>query len=126
MVIRRFGEFTAMKLVINRSQADKKGMMGGHKGVTFTLSTRITFSPEESELLEHYKLWQYPLFSRGPLPVTIRQIADGDVQIVDNVEILLANEEIVKRALDHVPPLLDVLRSFGGEEVVTYPRSGQD
>ena len=40
---------------------------------------------------------------------------------VENVEVLLGNEDIVKRALDQIPLLLGVLRSFGGDEVIEYP-----
>ena len=98
-------------------------MLGGHKGVAFTLSTRLEFADEERDLLDHYKMWDYSLFTRGQLPVTIRQLATGEAQTVDNVEILLGNEDVVKRALDQVPPLLAVLRSFGGDEVIEYPRT---
>ena len=112
-----------MRLIIHRSQADVKGMLGGHKGVSFTLSTRLEFTDEEQKLLDHYKMWSYSLFTRGQLPVTIRQLEQGDSQSLANVEILLDNEDIVKRALDQVPPLLSVLRSFGGDEVIEYPRS---
>jgi hypothetical protein len=43
-----------MRLIIHRSQADVKGMLGGHKGVSFTLSTRLEFT---ENLLDHYKMW---------------------------------------------------------------------
>src|SRR5881398_3033008 len=112
-----------MRLIIHRNQADRKGMLGGHKGVAFTLSTRLEFTDEEQQLLDHYKMWDYGLFNRGQLPVTIRQLTQGDTQTMDDVEILLGNEDVVKRALDQVPPLLSVLRSFGGDEVIEYPRS---
>ncbi len=115
-----------MKLVIHRSQADKKGMLGGHKGVAFTLATRLELTSEERELLDHYKMWEYALFHRSQLPVTIRQLAGGDNQTLDNVEILLENENVVKRALDQVPPLFAVLRSFGGDEIIPYPRAMTD
>lgn len=111
-----------MRLIITRRQADKKGMLGGHKGVTFTLATRVEFTAEERQLLDHYKMWTYSLFNRGGIPVSLGQLAQGDTQTVENVEILLANEQIVKSALDQVPPLLEVLRSFGGDDVIEYPR----
>ena len=40
-----------MKLVIQRSQQDVKGMLGGHKGVSFTLSYRLVLTGEEEELV---------------------------------------------------------------------------
>jgi hypothetical protein len=93
---------------------------------------RLLVSPERSVVgrtgasrVGGYKMWDYSLFSRGiqSLPVTIRQLQQGDSQTVDNVEILLGNEDVVKRALDQIPPLLGVLRSFGGDEIIEYPRS---
>lgn len=112
-----------MRLIVQRSQADKKGMLGGHKGVEFSLYSKVEFDDEERKLLDHYMMWSYSLFSRGQLPITIRNLADGDSQTVGNVEILLSNENIVKQSLDKVPALLDVLRSFGGREVIEYPRA---
>lgn len=41
-----------MKLVINRSQQDIKGMLGGHKGVSFTLSYSLVLTSEEAELVQ--------------------------------------------------------------------------
>lgn len=108
---------------IKRSQADKRGVLGGHKGVTFTLSCKVEFTSEERELLDHYKMWEYSLFTQTGLPVTISKLAQGDTQTVENVEVLLANEGVVKRGLDQIPPLLEVLRSFGGEETIEYPRT---
>lgn len=112
-----------MILVIHREQADMKGMFGGHRGVAFTLSTRLQFSDEERQLLDHYRMWYYPLFERGGTPVSIRQLADGETETLHVVEVLLQREEALKRALDKIPPLLDVLRSFGGDEIIEYPRS---
>ena len=62
-----------MKLHIKRSQADVKGMFGGHKGVSFTLSLKLELSPEETSLIEKYAVWHYPLWERGQLPVTIEE-----------------------------------------------------
>jgi aminopeptidase N len=114
-----------MRLVINRSQADVKGVFGGHKGVQFTLYTQVQFTDEETDLLNHYKLWDYSVMTRNQMPVTIRTMAEGDRQTLQSVEVLLSNEEVVKSALDKVPPLLKVLRSFGGNTVIDYPRSEQ-
>ena len=115
-----------MKLHIKRSQADVKGMFGGHKGGSFTLSLKLELSPEETSLIEKYAVWHYPLWERGQLPVTIRDLVTGDVQTVTDVERLLRGESIAKRALDQLPPLFEVLRTFGGTEVISYPRAAKD
>lgn len=116
-----------MKLVIRRSQADVKGILGGHKGVNFTLGYRLDFTPEETELVRRYNLESYPLTwtslqgTRVP-DDTIGRLVQGRSQTLTDVTTLVQNEEIVKNACDQLPTLLDVVRSFGGEEVVEYPR----
>jgi hypothetical protein len=64
--------------------------------------------------------------TRGALPVTLRSMAHGDSQTLDDVETLLSNEGVIKRSLDKIPALFEVLRSFGGNEVIDYPRNGDD
>ena len=49
-----------MKLYIRRNQEEKKGLFGGHKGMTFLLSCRVELSSEESSLIEKYKQWASP------------------------------------------------------------------
>lgn len=53
---------------------------------------------------------------------TIRNMLAGRSQTLKDVTTLLRNEEIVKNACDGLVTLFDVVRSFGGREVVTYPR----
>jgi hypothetical protein len=116
-----------MKLVISRSQAAMKGMLGGHKGVRFTLSYRLELTPEEDALVREYKLENYPLtwttINGSQMPDdTIRSLQQGRNESVDDVTTLIRNEEIVKDACDSLPPLFEVAKSFGGEEVIEYPR----
>lgn len=119
-----------MKLIINRSQTEKKGMLGGHKGVAFTLRYRLELTPDEQALVEKYKLEYYPLTwkatpsgERQP-DDTIASLTLGSAQTLTDVTTLLNNEEIVKKACDSLPPLFEVARSFGGDEVIEYPRNG--
>lgn len=118
-----------MKLVINRSQAAMKGMLGGHKGVQFTLQYRLELTSDEAALVDQYKLHHYPLTwsnvqgTRTP-DDTISSMIQGRSQTLTDVTTLLDNEEIIKRACDALPPLFSVVRSFGGDEVIEYPRQG--
>jgi hypothetical protein len=118
-----------VKLIINRSQTEKKGMLGGHKGVEFTLRYRLDLTPDEQALVEKYKLQFYPLTwtttptgERQP-DDTISTMVQGRSQTLTDVVTLLNNEEIVKKACDELPPLFEVARSFGGDEVIDYPRT---
>lgn len=104
-----------------------KGMFGGHKGVSFTLSYQLQLTPEESQLVARYKLEGYALSfttvqgTRMP-DDTIGNMVVGRTQTLQDVTTLLRNERIVKDACDELPPLFEVCRSFGGSESIDYPR----
>lgn len=120
-----------MKLIINRSQQDQKGLMGGHKGVQFTLRYRLELTREETELVERYRLGFYPLTftnqqgNRIPAD-TISSIVRGGSSIVTDVTKLIREEDLIKEACDQLPVLFGVCRSFGGDEVIEYPRKKED
>lgn len=56
-----------MRLIINRSQQDVKGMLGGHKGVSFTICSRLELTKEEADLVSRMPVTRSRTF-RG-LPV---------------------------------------------------------
>jgi hypothetical protein len=116
-----------MKLSIKRSQQDVKGMLGGHKGVSFTLSCRLILTPEEQELVQRYKLEDYPItftnYQGTQIPDdTIGNMVVGRTQTVGDVTTLVRNEDVVKNGCDRLPILFEIVRTFGGEEVIEYPR----
>ena len=116
-----------MRLVISRRQEDVKGMLGGHKGVSFTLAYRLELTSEEKELVSRYKLGDYPVTWRNIQGTqtpddTIMNMTDGRSQTLSDVTTLLRNETIVKDACDSLPTLFEVVRTFGGDEVIEYPR----
>ena len=116
-----------MQLVIRRDQADIKGMLGGHKGVQFTLSYQLQLNEHELALVERYKLHDYAITytshqgTRIP-DDTIRNMLAGRSQTVEKVTTLVKNEEIVKDACDSLPALFEIVTTFGGTETVHYPR----
>jgi hypothetical protein len=116
-----------MKLVVRRSQSEKKGMLGGSKGFEFTLSYQLVLDAGESAIVDRYKLNDYPVTFRTvqgtQMPDdTIGSMRQGTSQTVSSVETLLRNEEVVKSACDKLPVLFSVVESFGGEETIDYPR----
>jgi hypothetical protein len=120
-------ERRVVQLVINRNQAAVKGMLGGHKGMQFTLAYRLVLTAEEQELVERYKLADYPLTFKTMQGTTIpddtiAKMTAGRSQTVTDVTTLVSNEETIKSACDGLPALLEVVRTFGGEEVISYPR----
>jgi hypothetical protein len=114
-----------MQLVIKRTQADMKGMFGGNKGVQFNLHYKLSLAPEEASVVERYKLGLHVLSTSGSgLPETVNDVLRGVNQSVQSVPVLLRNEEVIKRACNSFYTLIEVAKSFGGEEVVNFPLSG--
>ncbi len=116
-----------MQLAIKRNQAAIKGMLGGHKGMQFSLSCRLLLTPEESHLVEQYRLADYPVTWRSVQGAqvpgeTVASLIRGSVQTLTDVTTLVANERTIKNACDSLPILFDIVRTFGGEEIVEYPR----
>lgn len=120
-----------MKLIINRSQHDQKGMLGGHKGVQFTLRYRLVLTEEEQRLAERYRLSGHTITTRTfqgrEIPGTsIADMVQGQASIVSDVTQLIREENVIKNACDELPVLFDVCRSFGGDEVIDYPRANDE
>jgi hypothetical protein len=115
-----------MQLVIRRTQADAKGVFGGHKGVNFNLFYRLVLTPEETSVVQRYKLDMHVLSRSGAgTTETVGEAIRGVNQTVQSVDVLLNNEDIAKRACDSFYKLLLVAQSFGGEDVVEFPLDGQ-
>ena len=116
-----------MRLIINRNQTALKGMLGGNKGVNFTLSYQLQLSEQEQALVRQYKLNDYPVtfntVQGNRIPDdTIGNMMAGRSQTLTDVTTLIRNEEIIKEACDSLPTLFDVVSTFGGQEVIDYPR----
>jgi len=104
-----------MKLVIKRDQ--DKGFMGGMK---FILDAKVVLTPEESELIQKYKAHKEILYTKEARPCTISDMVNGVRDKTKDVTVLLNNEEVYKEACEHLKTLLDVMASFGGEQVIEY------
>lgn len=114
-----------MKLIIKRDQQVQKGIFGGHKGMTFLLSCRVELSPEEEALIEKYKVEDYVLTytktSSGETRIhSIRSLMQGATEEAKDITTLLNNEEIIKDACKNFKTLLEVMATFGGEEVIEF------
>lgn len=118
-----------MRLLIQRSQSEVRGMMGGSKGFKFTLNCQLQLTQEELDIVQRYKLAEYPVtfvtIQGTQVPSdTISKLLTGTSQTVTDVETLIGNEEVIKSACDKLPILFDVVRTFGGTQIVDYPRDG--
>jgi hypothetical protein len=115
-----------VKLIIKRDQQAQTGFFGGHKGMSFNLSYRVELSPEEKDLVAKYKAENHPLTyttdrdgSKIPKD-TISQLMRGVSEEMKDIAVLLNNEEVVKKACRDFKTLLEVMATFGGEEVIEF------
>jgi len=104
-----------MKLIIKRDQ--DKGFFGG---ISFVLEARVQLIPQEDELVRRYKAHKEILYTKGDRVYTVSDLLNGVRDKCKDITILLNNEEVYKDACKHFKTLLEVMESFGGEEVIEF------
>lgn len=109
-----------MKLIVKRDQ--DKGFMGGMK---FLTSFRVELTPEESELVKKYKVHKerltYTEIKGVEIPgLKIKDLINGVTYKAKDITIVLNNEEVIKDACNSFKTYLEVMASFGGEEVIEF------
>lgn len=116
-----------MKLEIWRDQKDVKGLLGGHKGVSFTLATRVQVSPEERELIDKYKVAEevlatYRLTSAADptyeFRITVGQLLAGHTVAMRDIASMIKLEEEIKTACSNLKDWLAIMKTFGGYEAI--------
>jgi len=115
-----------MKLMIRRNQRAQTGLLGGHRGMVFVLTCRVELTPAEQELVRKYQAEMHPLTfgtDRNGNQVakdTVYSLTKGTTEEMNDITVLLNNEQVVRNACRDFKTLLDVMASFGGEEVVEF------
>lgn len=114
-----------MKLYIMRDQS--KGLLGG---VKFELTARVGLTNEESELVKKYKTEKEVLLKREiKIPftgralsfgLTIGSLTAGQTFKCNDITEILEYEKNVKEACEAFKNYIEVMKSFGGEEVIEY------
>lgn len=109
-----------MELIIKRDQ--DKGFLGG---MNFILEVKAVLTDEEKGLVKKYKANKHVLFSKGDYrSCTIDDLTYGIKDKVKDVSVLLQNENIYIGACKHLKTLLDVMKTFGGEDRLTFKHDG--
>lgn len=114
-----------MKLFLSREQ--EKGMLGG---VKFGLKARVELTNEESELVRKYKADKEVLLKKElKIPftgraivfdITVGSLMTGQTFKCNDIAEILETEENVKESCKNFKNYIEVMRSFGGEEVIEY------
>jgi hypothetical protein len=118
-----------MKLIISRDQVTAKGLLGGNRGVRFELKTRVELTDEEHEMVKKYGAGAEVLLRKTVKPfwgkefevaITIGSLMTEETFRGDNIADIIAYEEGLREACGNFKSYLEVMRAFGGEEVVDY------
>ena len=114
-----------MKLYITRDQA--KRLLGG---VKFELRARTELTNEEAELIIKYKAdkevllhkeVKIPLTGRSIiLNLTIGSLMNGQTFKCNDIAEILEYEKNIKESCEAFKNYLEVMKNFGGEEVIEY------
>ncbi len=114
-----------MKLYIARDQA--KGLLGG---VKFELRARVELTHEEAGLVRKYKAdkemllqkeVKIPLTGRSiVLNLTIGSLMNGQTFRCNDIAEILEYERNVKESCEAFKEYLEVMKNFGGEEIIEY------
>lgn len=107
-----------MKLIIKRNQ--DTGFLGG---ISFVIEAKVVLTPEEEALVKKYKVHKEVLFtggSSGSIHYTINDLLNGQRDKCKDISVVLKNEDVYKRAAEQFKTLLEVMASFGGEQVIEY------
>jgi len=114
-----------MKLFIKRDQA--KALLGG---VKFELAARVELTNEEAELVKKYKAEKEILLKKEiKIPFTGRSIAlnimigsltAGQTFTCNDIAEILEYEKDIKESCQAFKAYIEVMRGFGGQEVIEY------
>jgi hypothetical protein len=115
-----------MKLIIRRDQKVQTGLLGGYKGVTFLLNTRVELTPQEHELVRRYKAEEFaltePTLENGKAKpgITVGNLMQGVSKEAKGITTLIKIEDDIKENCKALKILLAFMATFGGEEVVEF------
>ncbi len=114
-----------MKLLIVKDQAKK--MLGG---VSFELKARVELTNDEAELIKKYKADKEGLLQKEVkipftgksivLNITIGSLIGGQTFKCNDIAEILEYEQNIKEACENFKNYLEVMKDFGGEEVIEY------
>lgn len=114
-----------MKLYINRDQA--KGLLGGTK---FELNARVELTNEEISLVNKYKADKEVLIQKqvkipftdkvAVVNINISGLMSGQVFKCKDIADILEYEKNVKEACEMFKNYIDVMKNFGGQEVIDF------
>jgi hypothetical protein len=103
-------------------------------GVKFVLEAQVTLTPIESELINKYKVHdevltekhiKIPFTDRAlVIRLTIGSLVAGQTFKCNDIGEILNYEEEIKSSCGKLRNVIEVMRTFGGEEVIEFSAEG--
>jgi hypothetical protein len=103
-------------------------------GVKFELEAKATLTPEESGLVNKYKVHdevltekhiKIPLTDRALIiKITIGSLVSGQAFKCNDISEILNYEEEIKASCGKLRQLIEVMKTFGGEEIIEFTAEG--
>lgn len=113
-----------MRLHLRRGQKPNTGFFGGHKGMIFVLHSLVQLTDEEQQLMTTYRTeneviaWNSDATGQRQPSLRIGDLLRGVSMEALDITTLMNNEEVIKSACENFKVYLEVMKSFGGEEVI--------
>lgn len=118
-----------MKLHLKKNQASK--LFGG---VKFELEAKVVLTAEESALINKYKVQdevlvektiKIPFTDRGiVIKMTIGSLVSGQTFKCNDIAEIIGYVDTIKGSCENFRNFLEVMKSFGGEEIIDYNAEG--
>lgn len=115
-----------MKVSIRKDQAKK--LIGG---VSFELYVQAQLTPQEQDLVKRYKAYKQLLYEKElripftkkcfVLNINIQSLIDGVSYKCSDIAEIIEHEEALKEACESFYNYIQVMKEFGGEEILEFP-----
>lgn len=112
-----------MKLKITRSQEQKKGILGGNKGVNFKFDCRLELIKADENLIEHYNVRTFTLLWKdtpeGKTPrLNVADIINGRTFNSETLGEAAKLETDIIEACKAFNQILISMQIYGGEQII--------
>lgn len=100
-----------MKLLIERGQSIKKGLLGNHKGTEFTLECRAVLDRTEIDLIDQYALSDFVLIWNdtpdGKTPnLKLSELISGRIYRRDDIQAITSLQNNIKQGCESLQAII--------------------
>jgi hypothetical protein len=106
-----------MQLVIQRRFEPDHKLSSGSSW-PYVSVIKLDLTDEERELIDRFKLGDHVLSQKQYSMTQLKDVIRGTQERTPSLDVLIGNEDVIRRACAALPAMLEFCRSFGSEIVV--------